>query len=414
MPDDFVTWTRQRGALRLEVESAEGAEFVLPGGRRLFDFVSTSFQANFGHRHPLIVEAIARQVREMGIALPKADYELKRRAGRRLLELLGLPGRIFYTVSGSESVENALKIARRVTGRNRVLARRKSYHGASLGALSVTGDWRREGYLTLEDYTIRIPEPMDDPDGLETARLVEAAGPESIAALIAETVTGTNGVYIPPDSWLAAMRQLCDRHGILLIADEVLCGFGRCGAPFAFQRLGLKPDLVCMSKGISGGYVPFGAVWVAERVAGFFDEQVLSAGLTSYAHPLGLAAMDAVLEIMSDRPFQANLAAICELFGERTDRMVERCGASEVRRLGMLAAVCFAGRTVPAWDHLAGFGVYTFSRGDTLFLAPPLTVEPQRLGQAFDDLERGLHHCWGTGAAGRDAGRTVVAPSVSG
>lgn len=391
MNDTFISWSRQRGTPRLAVEGAGGDEFILAGGRRVYDFVSTSFQSSFGHGHPVIVAAIQRQAAEMAIALPKADFPLKRRATERLIRLLDAgPGRIFYTVSGSESVENALKIARRVTGRTHVAARLKSYHGASLGALSVTGDWRRNGHLTLEEYTVRIPEPAADPAAVETRRLIEAAGPGRVAALITETVTGTNGVYVAPSSWWQAIQALCREHGILLICDEVLAGFGRCGAPFAFHNHGVRPDMVCLSKAISGGYIPFGAVWVAEAVARFFDDEVLSCGLTSYAHPLGLAALDAVLDIMEAADFRTNLKTLESAFAAGVRELANQFKASEVRLSGMLAAIEFGTRSLPAWDQLVGHNVYVFTKGNLLILAPPITSAPSRLRQAFADLTAAL------------------------
>ncbi len=391
MNDTFISWSRQRGVPRLPVERAGGDEFILTDGRRIYDFVSTSFQSSFGHGQPVIVAAVRKQLEEMAIALPKADFSLKRRATERLLKLLEAgPGRIFYTTSGSESVENALKMARRVTGRTHVAARHKSYHGASLGALSVTGDWRRNGHLTLEEYTIRIPEPAADPAAVETRRLIEAAGPNRVAALITETVTGTNGVYIAPPSWWQAIQSFCREHGILLICDEVLTGFGRCGAPFAFQTDGVQPDMVCLSKGISGGYIPFGAVWVAEPVARFFDDEVLSCGLTSYAHPLGLAALDGVLDILESPSFQANLQSLESTFAAGIHQLVTQFHASEVRLRGMLAAIEFGSRALPTWDQLIQDNVHVFTKGNLLILAPPLTSAPARLQQAFANLASAL------------------------
>lgn len=375
----------------MPVERAEGDEFVLPGGSRVYDFVSTSFQSSFGHSHAPIVDAVIRQVRTMPIASPKAVFPLKEQVSARLLQLLGLPGgRIFHTVSGAEAVENAIKIARRTTGRPVILARRKSYHGASLGAMSVSGDWRREDHLTFEEGTEWIPEPDDDPECRQTREVILRTGPERIAGLIVETVTGTNGVYLPAPSWFAGLRRLCDEFGFPLIVDEVLVGFGRCGRPFAFQEYGLVPDMVCMSKGITGGYVPCGAVWVAGRIASFFDDRVLSCGLTSYAHPLGLAALSGVLDTFDDPAFSANCRVLESVFAGRMADLAERSHATALRCRGLLAAVEFGGNSLPGWEYWFRQGLYLFTRGNMMILAPPLISRPERLQAAFESLRPAL------------------------
>lgn len=390
MPDFFVTWSRQLDTPLLPIRGAREDYYILADGRTLYDFTSTSFQACFGHSYAPIVDRVIAQLRELPIASPKADFELKRQATRRLLDLIGLSGRIMFTVSGAESVENALKIARQQTGRRVVMARRKSYHGATLGAMSVSGDWRREGHVNFDEGTLRIPEPHDDPKGIQTRQLVDSFGPERIAAVIVEPITGTNGVYIPPASWWQALADLCASHGILLICDEVLVGFGRCGRNFAFQHFDVMPDLITMSKGITGGYVPFGAVWVSDQLAAFYDREIFRGGLTNYAHPLGLAAMSGVLDAMLDPEFLQNMRALTSVFAERVHRLAEAHGASEARMQGLLAALEFGARQLPPWTHFVDYGLYVFTKGSMLILAPPFVSKPPRLAEAFESLDKAL------------------------
>ncbi|HMP80742.1 MAG TPA: aspartate aminotransferase family protein [Pirellulaceae bacterium] len=390
MTDFFVTWSRQRDAQLLPVRRAVGDEFVLDEGRLVYDFTSTSFQASFGHSHGPIVSRIADQLYLMPMASPKADFELKRNATKELLDLVNLDGRIMFTVSGAESVENALKIARQQTGRSVVLARKKSYHGATLGAMSVSGDWRRDGHLNFEEGTLRIPEPGDDPHGVEMHRMVESFGPDRVAALIVEPITGTNGVYIPPASWWQAAVDLCRRQGILLICDEVLVGFGRCGSHFAFQQFGIQPDMITMSKGISGGYIPFGAVWVNDRLSRYYDQEILRAGLTNYAHPLGLAALQGVIHSLRDSNFQQAKQRLELKFSEEISRLAAQFNASAVRLRGLLAAIEFGQRTLPAWPHFVDHGLYVFTKANMLILAPPFVSQPHRLSQAFEALHEAL------------------------
>ncbi len=382
----YHTWGCQPAAEPFRVERAEGDEFVLEDGRRIYDFISTSFQTNFGHSHPLIRDAVRRQLETMPIASPRAAFELKERASARLNDAVGLPGgKVFYTVSGSESVENALKMARQITGRTKIAARKKSYHGASLGALSVTGDWRNQPHFTLDEQTVRIPEPDEDPDLETTRRIFAEVGGDHIAALILETISGTNGVAIPPQSWYDGLTELCRAHGVLLIIDEVLCGFGRTGPLFAFQPYQLQPDLICMSKGITGGYIPFGAVWTGPRVVDYYGVEPLTCGLTSYAHPLGLAALDAVMDIFSDQAFQQNKSALENQLAQTLDEVANWESVREVRCRGLLAAIELD-RPGPSWDVLFHHGLHAYSKSNTLIIAPPLVSTPQRLARATQTL----------------------------
>jgi taurine--2-oxoglutarate transaminase len=385
----FITWNKQRGTPVMRVAGAGHDEFLLEGDRRVYDFTSTSFQASFGHSCQPIRDSIHRQLDRMPIASPRAVFELKENVSQRLLRLLALedeeanPGRLFYTVSGSESVENALKIARHYTGRTVVLARKKSYHGASLGSMSVSGDWRSHPHVNFSEGTLRIPEPDEDPDASRTCQLVQQAGPDRIAAVIVETISGVNGVVIPPLSWWDGLTRLCRQHGILLICDEVLTGFGRTGPAFAFQDFQLRPDLVCMSKAITGGYIPFGAVWVDDRIASRYDDDVLACGLTNYAHPLGLAALDAVLDLLSDVSFAAGRQQLEKSFAGLIEDLADRHRSiTGFRRRGLLAAIDFRSAP-PAWQTFLDAGLYVAVRDHMLVLAPPFVSSPQRLKGAF-------------------------------
>ncbi len=383
----YFTWNHQPSADIFPVVAAERDEFVLDDGRRIYDFISTSFQANFGHRHPLIVDAIRKQLDQMIVTSPKASFELKHSVSQRLIDLLALPdGKIFYTVSGSESVENALKMARQVTGRTKILARRKSYHGASLGALSVTGDWRNAPHFTIDAETVRIPEPEDDPELVRTRQIVRDAQPSSIAAIILETVSGTNGVAIPQQTWFDQIQALCREHDILLILDEVLCGFARTGPDFAFQSYGLMPDLVCMSKGITGGYIPFGAVWTGPRIVEFYASHKMACGLTSYAHPLGLAALQGVLNVMQDAAFRANKLELETLFGKWMVEIAAQPFVRQVRHRGLIAAIDFLDRPAPTWEACFERGLHVYGNDATSILAPPLISTPDRLATVLADF----------------------------
>ncbi len=390
MPDPyFVTWNKQVGAAQMAVVGAEVDEFILDDDRRVYDFVSTSFQASFGHSCEPIRRRIHDQLDRMAIASPKSTFELKERVSARLSRLLAIdgdaPGKIFYTVSGSESVENALKIARHWSGRPVVLARNRSYHGATLGAMSVSGDWRSAPHLNFNKGTVRIPEPDDDPEAISFSRVVGSTGPENIAAVIVESISGVNGVVIPPQSWWEGVARTCRETGILLICDEVLAGFGRTGPPFAFHHFGIAPDIVCMSKGITGGYVPFGAVWVAPHVAAKYDHEVLACGLTNYGHPLGLAALDAVLDLFGDGSFVTAKTELEKAFGDSLGALGEMTQVERIRHCGLLAAIEFRTRA-PDWQSALVAGLYLVTREKSIILAPPFVSTPNRLRAAFSVL----------------------------
>ncbi len=387
----YFTWNHQPTADAADafpVQHAEHDEFVLQDGRRVYDFLSTSFQTSFGHSHPVIKAAIQKQLDVMPIASPKSTFPLKQRVSEKLLQLFDLgPGKIFFTLSGSESVENALKMARQITGRTKIAARQKSYHGASLGALSVTGDWRNPPHFTIDDHTIRIPEPADDPSFEQGRNIIESAGSDSVAAIILETISGANGVAIPSQQWYDAVQSTCCERGIMLIMDEVLCGFGRTGPVFAYQYYELKPDLVCTSKGVTGGYVPFGAVWTGERIVDYYDTEKLACGLTNYAHPLGLAALDAVIDLLRDSAFLDNKLALEQLFATTMQELTSSPHVIDVRCRGLLAAIdldCAA----PTWSDCFEKGLHLYSKSNMIVVAPPFVSTVDRLKEALDILKQ--------------------------
>ena len=376
---NYISWSAQKDAPSIAIKSAKDAHFVLEDGSRLVDFISTSFQSHFGHSNQRIISAIKSQLDVLPITSPKGVFSLREKASQSLLDLLSLGGgKLFYTVSGSESVENALKMARQIKGKQKVLARRVCYHGASLGALSVTGDWRNDAHKTIDDWTVRIPEPSDDPDCSKTRAVFEQHKGE-IAAVILETITGANGVYIPEKKWWDGVVSLCKEFDVFLIIDEVLCGFGRCGKNFAFQNFGLKPDFVCMSKGITGGYIPFGAVWTSKEVADFYEDETLSCGLTNYAHPLGLAALDEVCKILRDQTFCSQLKDLEECFEQQMEEFRKLDFVKEVRSIGLLSAVEFKEGFSASWQSFIDRGVYLLVKPTYLCFSPPFIMKKQEL-----------------------------------
>jgi len=403
----FYTWSAQANATPLELVDGAGARFVTADGARWWDLGSMTWNAGLGHGHPRMRKTLAEAAGRGLLVTPNAAFPAKLRAAELLTEVTP-PGleKTFFCLSGAEANENAVKIARLVTGRKKIVARTRSYHGATLAMLSLSGDPRREpfepglpGVVRMADpYCFRCPfgkEPSscahECAQDLETVLLRE--GPETVAAVIMEGVVGANGVFTPPAGYWKKIRAICDRHGVLLIADEVLSGFGRTGRWFAVDHDGVTPDLLTMAKAITGGYVPGGAVIVTDRIARHFDEHVLVCGLTSYGHPLVCEAIAAAIECYRDERLVERAAAAGErlktIFAEfrRT-----RPTLGEVRGMGLLWAfeLCAPGTREPLPSGtmakvaaaLRRHHLHMHKRDNLVYFAPPLVITDAELDEA--------------------------------
>lgn len=396
----FFTWTAQHAAKPVEMTGGEGAWFTTADGGRWLDLGALSYQVNAGHGERRIVEAIKRQADALCLSSPNAVFPAKTELARRLLELAG-PGftKVFFTLGGAEANENAIKIARQVTGRLKLVSRYRSYHGASMGALTLTGDWRRvplepgiPGVVHVADcYCDRCPfghtlatcrrECASHID--QTMRL---EGPRSVAAVFLEPVPGANGVLVPPDEYWPMVRAACDAEGALLVADEVLTGFGRTGKAFGFQHWGVTPDLITVAKGLASGYATLGAVIVHERVARHFDEHVLACGLTYYAHPLACAAAVACLDVYAQDGMFDRAATLGPVLLRELRAVAARLPGVRtfVRGLGLLAALEVEG-TPAQWAALGRelgarrLSLHVDGKRGTAIFAPPLCISEEEL-----------------------------------
>lgn len=390
----FFTWTAQSQAKPVELTGGEGSWFTTADGGRWLDLGSLAYQVNAGHGQRRIVEAIKRQADELCLSTPNAVFPAKLELAQRLLALAG-PGfsKVFFTLGGAEANENALKIARQVTGRHKLVSRYRSYHGASMGALSLTGDWRRAavepglpGVVHVHDcYCDRCPfgqAPASCHRECATAigATLQLEGERSVAAVILEPVPGANGVLVPPADYWPRVRAACDAQGALLIADEVLTGFGRTGKPFGFQHWDVVPDLITCAKGLASGYQTLGAVIVHERVARHFDERMLACGLTYYAHPTACAAAVATLQLYEDDRLFDNAAALGPVLRRELDAVAARLAARTfVRGLGLLAALEVEAPPA-AWAKLGHelasrkLSLHNDGKRGTCVLAPPLCI----------------------------------------
>jgi taurine--2-oxoglutarate transaminase len=351
--------------------------------------------------------ALKRQIDEMCLATTNAVFHAKTRLAEELLAIApdGF-SKVFFTLGGSDAVENALKIARMVTGRYKAISRYRSYHGATMGALSLTGDYRRP---PLEPGIPGVIHALDcdcdacpfgktlDTCNIECAshigQLLHLEGPGTVAAVILEPIVGANGVLVPPDDYWPRVRAACDDDGALLVADEVLTGFGRTGTWLCVEQLGAVPDLITVAKGLTGGYAPLGAVLVHDRVAKHFDENFLYAGLTNYAHPLGCAAGVAAIEIYREEGLLQNATRLQRPLLDGLDALPHR--RTKARGRGLLAAVDLD-LDPDAWlrfvaklqeEHVF---VHAYPKRGTLILSPPLCISREELDEGLRRIGRAL------------------------
>src|ERR1700704_606369 len=303
-------WSAQSKVDPIPVERAKGIYFWTPEGKRFIDFNSQLMCVNIGHGDERVIRAIHEQASVLAYANPFMATEARARLGAKLAEIT--PGDIdvfFFTNGGAEANENAIKLARMATGRHKILARYRSYHGATAGAITLTGDPRRRA---AEPGLPGVAHVLDPYHGIERGwdsaqeslamleEVIQLEGAHTIAAFILETVTGTNGVLVPPDGYLQGVRELCTRHGILMICDEVMAGFGRTGEWFAVDHWQIVPDILTMAKGLTSAYVPLGAVGMRRAIAEHFRDNVFHGGLTFNSHPVGCAAALATIQVYEE------------------------------------------------------------------------------------------------------------------
>jgi taurine--2-oxoglutarate transaminase len=416
----LYTWAAQEGVNPMPVERAEGVYLYTPEGERILDFNSQLMSVNIGHSHPRVIAAMKEQLDKLIYAFPGTATEPRARLSKRLSEIL--PGDIntfFYTLGGAEAVENAIKLARGYTGRHKIIARYRSYHGATNACMQLTGDPRRWANEPGMPGVVHVmdPEPYQfsfgDTEEEKTARnlqyleeVIQYEGPQTIAAMFIETVTGTNGILPPPKGYLQGLRKLLDKHGILLVCDEVMSGFGRTGKWMAFEHGDILPDLVCMAKGLTSSYIPLGAVGMRDPIARHFDDNVFWGGLTYNSHPLSLATALAVLDVLEEEGLVENAARLESVMRSEMDRLqakhpsmkTGRCiglfGMIDVQKNSAGDLIAPYNGTHPAMKELGAFfraqGMFTFVRWSHFMCNPPLCITEEQLLEGFAIIDAGL------------------------
>ncbi|HZO49897.1 MAG TPA: aminotransferase class III-fold pyridoxal phosphate-dependent enzyme [Gaiellaceae bacterium] len=404
----LYSWSVQSQINPIPVAGADGRYFWDYDGKRYLDFASQLVNVNIGHQHPKIVAAIKEQADRLCTIGPPMASESRSRLGRLLAEIT--PGDLavsFFTNGGAEANENAIKLARLATGRSKIVARYRSYHGATNGAVTLTGDPRRwavepgmPGVVRMLDpYTYRCPAGHPDPCPVCTGaphleEILEYEGAHNVAAVILETIVGTNGIIVPPDGYLQAVREVCDRHGILLILDEVMAGFGRSGRWFACEHWDVVPDIITVAKGINSGYVPLGAMIARRELVDRIRDRFFPGGLTYAGHPLACASAIASIEAYQEEGVVENAAAMGDFFAQALAGLqVRHPSVGDVRGKGcfwglelvkdratkeMLVPYNASGEAAAPVSRLARAaldrGLYLMTHWNVVMVVPPLTI----------------------------------------
>ncbi len=411
-------WQAQGNLTPIPVGRAEGMYFWDVDGKRYLDFNSQLMGVNIGHGDKRVAEAISRQAEKLPYISPFMAYETRARLGEKLATLW--PGdleKTFFTLGGAEANENAIRIAKAYTGRQKVLARYRSYHGATYATINLTGDPRRwanenppmPGVVhVLDPYRGTVRGTEDAETALATLEeTIELEGPQTISAFILETVAGTNGILIPPDGYLEGVRELCTRHGIVLIADEVMCGFGRTGEWFAVNHWGVVPDLMTAAKGLTSSYLPLGAVAIEPAIAGHFDENVFFGGLTYNSHPLSCAAAIAAIGVLEEDDLVGNAKRLDPVMRRHHEElMAKHPSVGRVRSIGLfgilelvesretmvpLSPFNVVNETMQAVNEaLLERGLFTMIRFNGIMTNPPLCITEEQLEEGFAIIDEAL------------------------
>ena len=410
-------WSVQSKIDPIPVARAEGVHFWTPEGKRFLDFNSQLMCSNIGHTHPKVVKAIQDQAAVMCYANPFMATEPRARLGEKLASIC--PGDIdtfFFTNGGAEANENAIRIARTVTGRHKIMVRYRSYHGGTAGAIALTGDPRRwyaepsiPGVIRAPEfhkYGRKEPEPLDVCIR-ELEDVIRYEGAQNIAAFLMETVVGTNGILIPPDGYMKAVREICDKHGILLIADEVMAGFGRTGKWFAVEHWNVVPDMITMAKGLTSAYVQLGAVGMRNGIAQSFKDRAFPGGLTYNSHTLGCATALATISVYEEEGLLERATKLGAILRERMVELEKKHPSVGTTRNIGLFGIFEVVRNRETFEPMAPFnghseemmalgaffreqGLYTFVRWNTFFTNPPLIITEAQLLEGLDIVDRGL------------------------
>ena len=424
----FFTWSAQTKVNPIAVKRAKGVYFWDVDDKRYLDFNSMTMCVNIGYGDERIIKAMQDQAAELPYAAPGMTTKIRALAAKTIAELTPQKTltKILFTLGGADANENAIKLARGYTGRHKILTRYRSYHGATAGAMAATGDPRRvvwepslmPGVVHFLDpyrYRSNFHRHNNDISEQEFAQdylnhleeIIHYEGPESIAAILMETVTGTNGIIIPPQGYMQGVRALCDKYGIVMICDEVMSGFGRTGKWFAIEHWNVLPDIITMAKGLTSAYAPLGAVAMKPEIAAAFNDTPFESGLTYTSHPVSLAAAVANIQAMKDDQIVQRVAGM----GPVLKRMLTDLGEAhpsigEVRSIGLFGILELVkdrktkepmapwNSSSPAMSALKKYcidhGLFLYTHWHTVLIIPPLIISEEQLKEGMDILDKAL------------------------
>ena len=421
---NLQSWSKQKGINPIPIEKADGIYMWDFDGNRYSDMSSQLVNLNVGHNCRPIIEAIKEQAEKYCYLSPSYGSEPRAKLAKMIIDLMpDNMGKVFFTNGGADANENAIKIARMYTGRNKVFSRYRSYHGSTFGAGNLTGEPRRyplepgiPGFVHFFDpYIYREPIKFESEKAAAdyyVAKLREQViyeGPDSVAAIVMETITGSNGVIIPPEGYLQGVRKICDEFGIMMICDEVMAGWGRTGKMFAFENFGVKPDIVSFAKGVTCGYVQLGGVAVSKEVAAYFDDHLLSCGLTYSAHPLACAAGVACVNYYKEANILENVNKVGKVLGDILEELKAKhpC-VGDVRYIGLFTSIELVkdketkeplvpygedpeGRMGKIIGALKAKGFMTYSHENMIFVSPPLIITEEQIKEEMVKVDDVLY-----------------------
>jgi taurine---2-oxoglutarate transaminase len=422
---DFTlfSWSKQKGTNPIAVKHGEGVYLYDYDGKRYIDFSSGLMNVNIGHGDQRITAAVVRQMQEVAYVTPSCVTKVRGDLGKKLAQICpGDLNKAFFTLCGATSIENAIKLARLFTGRHKILTRYQSYHGASIGAISASGDPRRlpvdaqqaPNFVHFDlPYAYRYEhgeQALLKESVAQLERLIAYEGPTYIAAILLEGQSGSSGCFLYPDGYLKAVRDLCNKHGILLIMDEVMSGFGRTGKWFGFQHHDIVPDMIAMAKGLTCGYLPFGCLMVSEKIAAKYDNTVLPLGLTYSAHPVSCAAALETLKIYEEDNLIDNAVAMGRYVDSRIEELKRKhLSIGDWRNKGLLGCLELV-KSKKTKEPMAPFnakpdemvvmnkvaakikelGMYTFVRWSYIFIAPPLCINKEQIDEGMEIISQAI------------------------
>ncbi|MDI9363713.1 MAG: aminotransferase class III-fold pyridoxal phosphate-dependent enzyme [Flavobacterium sp.] len=412
----LFSWSKQKGHSPIAVEYAEGVYLYDYDGKRYIDFSSGLMNVNIGHGNQRITQAVTKQMQQVAYVTPSCVTKVRGDLGKKLAEICpGDLNKAFYTLCGATSIENAIKLARLYTGKHKILSRYQSYHGSSSGAISASGDPRKLPvdsqqspnfihfdlpYLYRWDYG---EENLLKESVASLERMIAYEGPGNIAAIMLEGESGSSGCLQYPVGYLKAVRDICNKHGILLIMDEVMSGFGRTGKWFGFENHGIIPDMIAMAKGLTCGYLPFGCLMVSDKIAAKYNDAILALGLTYSAHPVCCAAALETIKIYEDENLIENAVVMGNYITERVQAMKAiHPSIGNFRTTGLLGCIELV-KDKTTKEPMAPFnakpdemivmnkvaakikelGMYTFVRWSYIFIAPPLCITKQQVDEGL-------------------------------